>query len=167
MKKSWKYCPAVLLYPVKMFLLSIAAMLAMAPSAMATVTCLKVEATATAAWVSAANKICIWTDVVGSLFGITVIGSDYSCKASAEPVAQVLRSGMSTRKTASRTIYARISTVLLTALRKFPGRLLPGVEGDMGANSNNVKNPNYGALVLLRWMIGSTDSKMDARGRPE
>ena len=43
------------------------------PFAIASITCLKVNATATARWTNAAGQNCSWTGKVGSNFGIDAV----------------------------------------------------------------------------------------------
>lgn len=51
--------------------------LAIASSTLASVTCIKVGATAKATWVNSAGKTCTWSGSVGSNFGTTSSGSEF------------------------------------------------------------------------------------------
>ncbi|KAJ8069555.1 hypothetical protein OCU04_003205 [Sclerotinia nivalis] len=54
--------------------------LVMATLAQASVTCVKVGATAKATWTNSAAQTCTWTGTVGGNFGTnTINGGDYSC----------------------------------------------------------------------------------------
>ncbi|KAK3386818.1 hypothetical protein B0H63DRAFT_493435 [Podospora didyma] len=45
----------------------------------ASVTCLKIGATATATWKTDAGVTCKWTGIVGTNFGTNSLGNEYSC----------------------------------------------------------------------------------------
>ncbi|KAB8293710.1 hypothetical protein EYC80_009195 [Monilinia laxa] len=55
-------------------------LLVMTTLAQASVTCVKVGATAKAIWTNSASQTCTWTGTVGSNFGTNAVnGGDYSC----------------------------------------------------------------------------------------